>query len=362
MSLVLHKVLSAIRVEENVASGISKIERYSLDATSSVLPVREINKVDGIMRINNKSTTIIAEQLSMGFTTVLRDVYKIDNIPKALELRTIEDIKMKPSYAVGENARFTTEKLMPEMSAKLDKDTNKVMSSTDPDVKLTPEAVERNPVLKNIFNKISGKTLKTAGGALITIGLGTVAICAAVNEHRNRLTACTLYYYDGDQLRSCVVPTCTCKPVACTSNCNYCGQELLEKYLPADMLKDNCGGFSGVGCAQCPSESYNKANISDDSTLTNNNTTDTSFVKCQRPTFFDALTDLFGGVSEDLLGIVKDSLGGVSWIIQKLPYIILFFVVGILIIIIISIFNKFAGDNKTSSSKAPQTYVAGEVL
>ena len=358
MSLVLHKVISAIRVEENIVSGISKIEKYSFEATSSILPVREINNIDGVMKINNKSTSLISQELSMGFTNALKDVYKIDNIPKALELRTIEDVKNKPSFAVGENMRFTKEKFTPALSAKLDPSTKKIMESVDPDVKITPEAVERNPALKGIFDKMSGKTFKTVTGVLVSIGVGTLAVCAAVNEHRNRLTACMLYYYNQGQLVGCVIPTCTCKPVDCTSKCNNCSLEIQQKYLPVDMLKNNCNDFKGVGCSQCPSDAYNKANLSNDSTLTTDDISDYHFVKCQRPNFFEALTDLFGGVSEDLMNIVKGGLSGIGWLIQKLPYIILFSVIGIIIIIIISIFSKFAGNNKIYPQPPPQTYVS----
>ena len=363
MSLVLHKVISAIRVEDNIISGISKIEKYSLEATSSILPVREINNINGIIKINNKTTSLIAQELSMGFTNVLKDIYKIDNIPKALELRTIQDVKNTPSFLVGENIRFTKEKFTPELYSKLDSDTKKIMESTDPDVKITPEAVERNPTLKSIFDKMSGKTFKTVTGVLVTLGLGTVAVCAAVNEHRNRLTGCMLYYYNNEgQLTGCVIPTCTCKPINCKSNCNNCSLEIQQKYLPTDMLKNNCIDFKGVGCSQCPSENYNKANISNEASLTKDDKSDYNFVKCQRPDFFEALTDLFGGVSEDLMNIVKGGLSGVSWIIQKLPYIILFSVIGIIIIIIISIFSKFAGHNKVHPMNNEKSYLLRDSL
>lgn len=350
MALVLHKILSAVRTEENILSGISKIERYSAVATSKIINVREFASVKGVMHINGKPVEAVSSQLSMGFTSSLRDVYKIDNIPKSLELRSIEDVKLRPSFTVGENIRFAENRFKPQLSEKLDTEAKKIMSSTDLKDEITPAVVERNPVLKNIFNNLSGKTMRTVGGTLITIGIGIAAVCAVVNEHRNRLTACTLYYYRNNQLRRCTILTCTCKKVACQKDCNYCSPEILKKYLPADMLVDNCGDFKeAAGCAKCPSENYNKVDISDDNTLRQDNIEDSSFVRCQRPDFFEALSDLFGGVSEDLLDIVKGSLNGVSWLVSKLPYIILAAIIGTIIIIIISIFSKF----KSSSSSAP---------
>lgn len=348
MSLVLHKIVAAIRVEENVISGISKIERYSLAATSSILTTREITNVDGVIRMNGKATQQLSHDLSMGFTSALKDIYKIDNIPKSLELRSLEDIKALPSYEVGQNIRYVDQKLKPELSSKLDSKTLKLMESTNLNDKITPSVVERNPVLKNIFNKMSGKTMKTVGGTLLTIGVGTGAICTVVNEHRNRLTACMLYYYDNNQLRRCAIATCTCKAVACTKNCNYCKPSILKKYLPDDMLHDNCGDFKGssAGCVKCPSDNYNKANIFDDSTLHETSVSDSSFVRCQKPDFFEALSDLFGGASEDLLDIIRGSLNGISSLVKYLPYIIIAAIIGTLIIIIISIFGKFTANRK----------------
>ncbi|WBR61448.1 envelope component protein [Drosophila suzukii associated hytrosavirus 1] len=355
MSLALHKIVGAIRAEENVLSAVSKIEHYSLSATSNVLTVREIAHVDGLMHMNGKATHVIASELAMGFTSSLRDVYKIDHIPRSLELRTIEDVKLRPSYMVGENIRFAQNKFAPELATKLDKEAKNIMNSTDLADEIKPEIVERNPALKNIFNKMSGKKVRTVGGTLLSIGVGVAAVCAAVNEHRNRLTACMLYYYNNDQLRRCVVATCTCKKIDCTKDCNYCSVEVQKQYLPADMLlSDNCKGFTGdSGCVKCPSENYNQANLSDDATLKVDNVAESSFVRCQKPNFYEAISDLFGGVSQDLMDIVKGSLTGVGWLVQKLPYIIIFAIVGIVIVIIISIYKKFSGRSSSSSDTVP---------
>lgn len=352
MSLALHRIVSAIRVEDNVLAGVAKIEKYGLSATQSSLAVREIVKVDGVMKMNGKATSVIGSELAMGFTSALRDVYKLENIPHSLELRTIEDVKLRPSYLVGENIRFVENRFAPELSSKLDKEAKRVMSSKNLSDEITPEIVERNPALKKIFENMSGKKMKTFAGTVLTVGVGIAAVCVAVNEHRNRLTACMLYYYDDNkQLRRCTIATCTCKKVACTKSCNYCSPDILQKYLPPDMLVDNCGDFSGSAeCRKCPSEDYNKANLSDDSTLKEKDVSQSSFVRCQRPDFFDALSDMFGGVSEDILDIVKGSLSGLSWIVKFLPYIIFAAIAGIVIIILISIFGKF-----NSSSSSPPT-------
>lgn len=342
MTLVLHKILSAIKSEENVLAGISKIERYSELATSKIISLREFANIDGVMHINGKKIENVSLRLSMGYTDALHDVYKIDNIPKSLELRSIEDIKSLPSYIVGKNVKFSQDILKPQLLEKLDPEAKRIMSSTNLSEEITPAIVERNPVLRNIFTNLSGKTVRVVGGALLTFGIGTAAVCALVNEHRNRLTACMLYYYSNNQLRRCAVITCTCKKIACKKDCNYCSTEILQKYLPSDMLKDNCDGFKeAAGCVKCPSENYHKTNLLDDLTLVQDKVSDSSFIRCQRPDFFEVLSDLFGGVSEDLLDIVKGSLKGISWFIQKLPYIILAAIIGTIIIIIISLFNRF---------------------
>lgn len=352
MRLVLYKIIGAIRREEDVVHAISKIDSYTREATSSILPLRQITHVDGIAHMNGKATHILSSELAMGFTSSLRDIYNIENIPLSLELRTIDDVKLRPSYIVGENIRFSENRLTPELSSKLDDEAKKIMNSTNPNDKLTPEIVERNPALKNISEKLSGKSVRTVGGTLITIGVGIAAVCLAVNEHRNRLTACMLYYYDATNvLRRCVIATCTCKAVACSSNCNYCTNDVLQKYLPADMLQNNCEGFTGTAdCRNCPSSNYMKANINDDSTLAQDDKSKSSFVRCQKPNFYEALSDLFGGVSDDLLDIVKNSLNGISWLIQKLPLIILCVFIGFILIIIISIIKRFIGSESSSSS------------
>lgn len=360
MSLVLHKILGAIRIEDHILSGINKIERYALNATSSALIVREILNLNGILHMNGKATHILATQLAMGYTSALHDVYKLDKgIPRSLELRTIEDVKMRPSYIVGENLRFIENELTPELSAKLDKEANKVMTSTNLDDEITPAIVEKNPVLKNIFNRLSGKTIRTMTGTLIKIGIGVAAVCIAVNERRNRLTACMLFYYEKGQLRQCVIETCTCKKVTCTKDCNFCSPDILEKYLPADMLVDNCGDFKdAAGCVKCPSDDYSKLNINDDKTLTADNVANSSFVRCQRPDFFDALSDLFGGVSEDLMSIIKGSLSGISWIVKLLPYVILCSIIGVVIIILISLFGKLKTNRQLTTEPSDYNIVS----
>lgn len=341
MSLVLHKIVGAIRVPENIISGVSKIEHYSMLATSKVLAVREIVHLDGIMKINGRATSLVATELAMGFTSTLRDVYKINTIPKSLELRAVEDVKLLPSYKVGENVRFNQETLKPEMMPKLDSEAQKIMSSTDLGVEITPKVVERNPVLKRLFDNLKGKHIKTIGGSILIFGATIAAVCVMVNEHRNRLTACMLYYYVKDQLSRCTIVTCTCKKVDCTKNCEYCTTEILQKYLPADMLVDNCKDFTGsAGCVNCPSDNYEKANINDDNTLINSSVANSSFVRCQRPDFFDALGDLYGGIGSDIMDIVRGSLNGLSWIIQKLPIIILVCIVGAIVFFVFSFIGK----------------------
>lgn len=353
MSLVLYKIVGAVRLPENVLSGVSKIEHYSVLATSKALPVRDFVHVNGTMKINGRPTHLVSTELAMGFTTALRDVYKIKSIPVPLELRAIEDVKLRPSYTVGENLRFAENVFAPELSKKLDAGANKVMHSTDLADEITPKIVERNPALKNIFNNLSGKTMRTVGGTLLTFGIGIAAVCIVVNEHRNRLTACNLYYYVNDQLRRCVIPTCTCKNVDCTKDCNYCTVALMNKYLPADMKVDNCVDFKDKpGCAKCPSDDYEKLNINDDDTLVNGDVANSSFVRCQKPTFFEALGDIFGGVSSDLMDIVRGSLNGLNWLVQNLPIIIILSVIGIIIIILISVFSKL-GNNKDIKLLAP---------
>lgn len=352
MTLVLHKIVSAVRTSDNIVSGVAKIAEYGELVTSKTLTVRQFKYLDGAMKINGKSVQTVASELSMGFSSVLKDVYEIDTIPKALELRSIEDVKLLPSYAVGENLRFSENTLKPPLLDKLDSEAKRVMSSRDIKDELTPAIVERNPVLKNIAEKMSGKKVKTLVGTVVTFGIGIAAFCIVVNDYRIRLTACNLYYYVNGQLRRCAIATCTCKKVACTKDCNYCDEAVLKRYLPADMLVDNCVGFTGsADCVKCPSENFNKTDIADDKTLAKqDNAEQSSFVRCQKPDFFDAMSDLFGTTSQDLLDIVHSSLSGVSWIIQKLPYIILAAVVFIIIIIIISIFTKFNPGRNSSST------------
>lgn len=346
MPLVLHKIVRAIKSEEHTISGIAKLEQYGLDATSNSLRVRELKNIDGIMHLNGRTTEAIAEDLAMGFTSALRDVYHIDAIPRSLELRTIEDVKLHPSYAVGENLRFASEKLEPELGAKLDAETKRVFGSRDSKEKITPEMVKRNPVLQRIYNKVNGKTLIAVGGTVVSFSLGITAFCLVVNAYREKLTTCMLYYYndDDDNLRSCTIKSCICKKVDCTENCNYCSVAIMAKYLPADMITDNCSGFKGseATCINCPSKNFQSVDISDDETLTADDIRKTSYVRCQKPDFFEAMSALFGGISEDLLEIVKGSLNGISWLVTKLPYILLFFIIGIAIVIIISIFKKFS--------------------
>lgn len=355
MKLALHKIIGAIRVEENVISGIGKLEKYALDATSSStkLAIREVKKIENVMHINGKATHVVASQLAMGFTTALHDVYKLDSIPRSLELRAIEDVKLKSSFKVGEHIQFSEKKFTPELSAKVDNEAKKVLSSTDIGEKLTPEIVERNPALNNIFKNVKGKTVKAVGGVVVTIGLTTAAFCIAVNEHRIRLTGCMMSYYDENKIfRQCVIPTCTCRKIQCTKNCNYCDTDLMRKYLPQDMLINNCGDFKeSAGCVNCPSENYQKKfNIDDDNTLQATNNQQEIFIRCQQPTFFDAFSDLFGGISESLLNIVKDSVGGVSWIIKNLPTIIIFTIGAIIIGVFISLILKFGGNGGNNKS------------
>lgn len=343
--MLLYKVISAIRAESHITEGITKLEKYSHEAVSVSLETRRMIEIEGVMTINGKATHVVSRELSMGFTSALRDVYNIRDIPRPLELKTVNEVKELPSFRVGEHIRFTEERLEPQLAVKLDNNTKEIMKSAHPDVKLTPEMAERNPVLKNIFSKMSGKTFTTFGGWTVAIGLGIASAVTVVNEHRSRMTACMLYYYEYGQLRRCVIPTCTCKPVACTKKCNFC-DEAQMKLLPQDMQVDNCGGFKGVGCMNCPSASYLKTNINEDNTLVATSD-DSRFIRCHQPTFYEALTDIWGGVNEDILDIVKSSLSGVGWLVGKLPMIILIAICIIIAVIIISIITKILPNRRT---------------
>lgn len=348
MSLILHKIVSAVRVETHATSAVVKLEKYAVDATSSSLKVREIVNFNGSMTINGRPTKLVARELSMGYTHALKDVYKIENVPRSLELRSIEDVKLSPSFDVGENIRFTENDFTPALNKKLEREGKKVMNSTDLADEITPSVVERNPALKNIFNNLSGKTVRTVGGTILKIGLGIAAVCLIVNEHRNRLTGCYLYFYYKNQLKRCIIPQCTCKKIDCKKDCVNCTADLMKKYLPNDMMVDNCADFKGgAGCSQCPSDTYTKTDITDDSTLVKDDVDNVSFVRCQRPNFFEALTDIFGGISEELIDIVDKSLNAVSWIVRKLPIILLFAFIGFIIIILISIFGKFKSNSNS---------------
>lgn len=348
--------MEAIKSPTHSASGTRKIADYAHEAEAGSLKVRPmvLDTKTGHMSVNGKPTHVVSEQLKMGYTTALKDVYDIDNVPKTLEHRSVEDVKFHPSYSVGENMRFKDEKFQPQMEPKLNKEGKKVMKSTDLTEEITPRVVEQNPPLKNIFMNLSGKTMRSVGGTLLKFGIGIAAVCVVVNEHRNRLTACMLYYHEKKQLRRCTIASCTCKSVECKKDCDYCTDVIMKKYLPNDMLStDNCIGFKGTGCAQCPSEAFSKANIEDDETLQKEDPDEAVFVRCQKPDFFEALGDIFGGTSEQLLEIVNGSLAAINWLIAKLPYIILFGIIVVVIIILISILGKFKSSSPQYTVLAP---------
>lgn len=350
--MLLYKILSAVRKELEIVEGTQKISRYADLAVGTVLPVRQmVNEASGV-HINGRPTLVVSRELAMGFSNALRDVYQIENIPRSLELRALNDVKNLPSLKIGDQIRFTETSFVPELDKKIDTNAKKIMSSTDPETKLTVDVVEKNPALKAIFDKMNNKTFRTVGGWVVVIGLGTAAGVLAVNEHRNRLTACLLYYYVKGSLTSCVIPTCTCKPTACTSKCNYCSEALMN-LLPDDMKVDNCEGFKGTGCVNCPSEAFNPTNISNDSSL-DANKNDQYFVRCFRPTFYEALTDLWGGASEDLINIVKGALQTANWLVNALPIIFIIAVVIIVIVVILSIISKFSSSSQ--SPKVEQIY------
>lgn len=333
-------ILSAVKSVDHVAAASAKLLSFTSTLhLSSINPIelkpRTIEFQGEIPRINNENLSVVARDLSMGYTDALRHIYNVSNVPAILKSRYISLIDKYPSFKVGEHERFTNNVFKPQLEKTLNQKAKNILNSKTEN--LTIEVVNENPSLKNLTEKMKSRKFKSFTGSIIAIGATIGLVIAAINNHRNRLTACQYWYHKNGNLTCCVIQSCTCKSIACTKECNYCETSILNK-LPNAMQTAKCPSHF-VGCVNCPSNDFLKATFEKDKLVAEEND---GFIRCQEPTLFDAFSDLFGNATEELMEIVAHSLKGVGWFMSKLPYIIGISVVVFIIIIIVSVIGKFS--------------------
>ncbi|ABQ08870.1 hypothetical protein SGHV097 [Glossina pallidipes salivary gland hypertrophy virus] len=334
----MFKILENLHVTKRLEVGRLNIENYSKSVVPAPLKVHHMNIVNNLVHINGKPIDKMITMMRKGHVKVpLENIYKVKDMPRVMELRSIEDVKNLSSYHVGKS-ELGGEQFKNISANKLEKETNKTLNSKNFKDELTEPMVEKNPMLKNVVEYLKGKNMTSLAGFALKFGLTTAAVILVINQHRKNMSGCFAYYVNEQkQYVGCRVVECSCinEATNCpTNSCNRCSENVMN-YLPESMKRsDICRGFVGVGCNKCPADDYLNEDIEELDVISKR---DEIFIRCQQPSLLDAINDIFGSASDALLDIASASKSALSWLVRNLPKIlgvVAAIIIGIIVIFI----------------------------
>lgn len=350
------KVLSK---EQLAISSSLHLERYaeSVAVTGRTL-AHDLTISEGVVKIGNERLDVVNKKLRLGYTDVLKNIYKINDIPRPLSMRITEDIEGLSSARIGQHERFN-EQFKSKLSEKLSKDVYDHL--TTPGKEVTEEMVKNNKVLEDIFNLLKNKSLRPiTGAAIVLFGVSTATIALTVNKRMHETRGCFAYYTRNGILQSCKIVSCSCGTKSlnpdCGKHCTVCRNDILSAF-PNDMLNiHNCDNINDEPCVKCPSEDFGKhttANLTDEnpdfSTLERS---DQLYVKCNNPSVVDTMTDLYGQLGEDLLDVVDNAAQATSFIFRNIKNILIYGGIAAAIIAVLVLLIKF-GPSTSAQAPAP---------
>lgn len=353
----LFKILNAIDRGSRLLSeeklkfhGSTQLERYANSVLSSKTLAHDINIKEGRATIGGHQVENVSRKLKLGDVGVLNKIYRINEIPRALALRTLEDVKNLPSARVGEVERLQTtfkEKARNKLSAKAYDELN----STGRDLKI--DDVRENDLIKKVVDEIMTKRdIKPfTGTGFVVAGVSMAIFISTFNKRLRDMKGCHVYYTDDlGNISSCKLAACSCDGKGgfnseCGVHCKLCPEEIL-RLLPLSMT-DNikaCANATGP-CVNCPSTEFENANAvdidSENPDFNNTLPTDKLYIKCVDPTILDTFVDIFGNLGNDILDIADNAVGATNFFLRNIKSILVASGVIVTIIAMFVAYMKF---------------------
>ena len=349
---ILDSIEKSIAVFDEAAvltKGVERLEQYSKVESALALPVRDLRITNKTATIGGDSVLDVSRNLRLGYVDFLKKVYKVDELPRPLITRAEADVKNLSSFSIGNNERLTTE-FKSRVREKMNKRTFNELNTADS--VLTEKAVRENPVLNDICESMKNKKFITITGTELIVGaVGTVFVIAVINEHLAKMRGCYAYYMGNDQvLKNCKIQTCSCDGKGglnqqCGTLCDFCTSDLLDK-LPDSMKRvDNCKDTTKP-CVQCPSADFNVTETPDldqEQQLAVVQPRDQIFIRCNNPSVWDAISDIFGNAGDNLINIVDGAANAISWFLRNLPKILIYGGILFLLAILFGFTSKISG-------------------
>lgn len=387
----LFKILEALEKSKLLGEsrlaieGATKLEKYGRDVVSAGIHDLKVVNNEKVL-LGGEHVLDISRDLRLGNLEAVKRVYKLNEVPVPLGVRLTEDVKVLPSFAVGESERIGV-KFKDRIREKLPAKTFEELSSKEGVLKV--EHVEQNPVLKDIIEDMKKKERDSTTGNnirnILLAGGSIAAAVAVINARRAQNRGCFAYYYDDNgKLSSCRVETASCDGkgsfnTSCGGKqhpCNNCTGDILERIPAAMKLLDNCiGRADGQACYNCPPPNQVSADTPDisdsDDAFDRNTVGDTIYFKCNDPSILDTIGDIFGQAGSDLIDLVDSSLQGSSWIFRNLSKIFKYGGIILVIAVCLGAMYKFLPffnrdhhrqndhDSEESSSSVQENYGGG---
>lgn len=339
------QVKSGSKLEANLLLAATKrIEHYAKDFGTTSMKLRTLKLVEGVPYFGKKSAFNVSKRLSMGYTTAIKRVLNLTEVPQQLQLKLTNEVKHLPSFHVGNVERLQAT-FKEKIKKKLPAETYERLSK--PNSRLTDADIANNKVLQDISKSIKNmadkdkKLFPFTGKELIYASIGGTALVAVINKHIENMRGCYVYYFNKSRkLIGCKLKTASCDGkgnfnTVCTHSCIECSQSVLDE-LPVSMKSlNNCVGVTET-CHNCPSSDFfndqekkediisKLDNISFD--LSKTAREDFHF-QCNDPSVFDAIIDMTGNTANKLLDVVDQAIMTTSWFLRNLPKLIMAIVV-----------------------------------
>lgn len=344
----LFKILNAIdrgarllNEEKLRLHGSTQLERYATSVLSTKTLTHDINIKEGRATIGGQHVENMSRKLKLGDVGVLNKIYRINEIPRALALRALEDVKNLPSARIGDIERVGNI-FKEKAKTKLSPSAYDELSSKGRDLKMTD--IDENDLIKKLVDELlTKKDIKPfTGTGFIIAGVSLAVFVSTFNKRMRDLKGCHVYYTDDvGNISSCKLAACSCDGKGgfnseCGVHCKLCPEDIM-RLLPQSMTNNIKACIASTGpCVNCPSAEFETTNAididSDNPDFSTASATDKLYIKCVDPTILDTFVDIFGNLGNNILDLADNAAGATNFFLRNIKNILV--VAGVLVAIV----------------------------
>lgn len=289
-----------------------------LSRTGEEIGLRDLAPItrnsENILHIGDQTAASLVDSLRSGrVEEAISHIYRIENVPEAVKLKFLDEVKDLPSAHVG----------LAEEKADLIKNSFKEKLSTDEYIKLdapdatplTIEDVNKSTALSKVVDLLKNTKVISIYTGVILFGGTTALVLASINNHRRELRGCYKFTNINGTIHSCKVieSSCVDGQVDLHQTTRAC---LPTPTSRAESSVETCASVKGVGCINCPPKHLAKPtstneNIDKPETMANEDDFDKVFYRCNNPSNMDAFADLLNEKAGNISNVLGN-IGGVA--------------------------------------------------